>query len=154
MGYNVYIQESTFTIPYENLEEAYERMCKLNFTVPNTQKRGGSWPGKDTAPEYGPDENCWFSWMNWNYHETCETAEEILISLGFDTEADNIGNLKIVDYGSKTGQEDLFLASICDLASGHIIWKGEDDTLWGETYGGQSPIVKTRIEDYSDLIAV
>lgn len=154
MGYYVTIKESTFKIPAENLDTAYAAMCQLNFKVPNAQKGGGSWPGKDKAPQFGPNESCWFSWMEWNYHETCKNAEEILQALGFDTSIDSEGNLCIDWYDSKTGQEDLFLAAISPLAQGHIIWEGEDGDTWGETYGGRWVVTKHRgAPDYSDLIS-
>jgi hypothetical protein len=153
MGYYVSIEESTFMIPAENLDAAYEDMCVLNYTVPNSQKQGGSYPGKDKAPEYGPHKSCWFSWMEWNYHETCKDAEKILQELGFYTHTDEDGNLHIDGYDSKTGQEDLFLKSICSLAKGYIVWKGEEGEYWGETYGGDRVIVKERSRhDFSDLV--
>ena len=67
MGYYVTIVDSTFRIPVDNMNTAYMRMAELNHTVPNTSKRGGSWPGKNNAPEYGPHKSSWFSWMDWNY---------------------------------------------------------------------------------------
>lgn len=151
MGYYVHIEKSTFVIPSENLDEAYRRMCQLNFAVPNSEKRGGSWPGKDQAPHTGPDKHCWFSWMPSNYHETCSSAEAILNELGFETETDGDGNLLIRFYDSKSGQEDLFLESICDLAKGYIIWQGEDGDVWGETYGGTKVIRKSQT-DYMHLV--
>lgn len=158
MGYYVNIQESTFMIPVENLDTAYEKMCQLNFTVPNSEKGGGSWGGKmskDNAPQCGPYQAAWFSWMDWNYHETCSDANEILERLGFETHTDENGNLFIDYYEGKTGQESLFLESISSLSKGYIIWKGEQDELWGETYGGGKVIVKERVQqDYSDLIAL
>jgi hypothetical protein len=154
MGYYVSIEESTFQIPVENLDAAYEAMCKLNHTVPNSQKYGGSYPGKDKAPTYGPDKNCWFSWMEWNYDEEYKNADEILQALGFGTYTDDEGNLFISDYDSKTGQESLFLESICSLTKGYIVWKGEEGELWGETYGGEKVIVKERQKDYSDFVTI
>jgi hypothetical protein len=155
MGYYVSIQESTFTIPAENLDAAYHEMCKLNHFVPNSQKHGGSWPGKDNAPEYGPHKCTWFSWMQWNYDETCKDADAILQELGFYTSYDDEGNLNIDGYDSKTGQENLFLKSICSLAKGYIVWKGEEGEVWGETYGGDKVIVKHRpTQDFSDLVTV
>jgi hypothetical protein len=152
MGYYVSIEESTFMIPAENLDAAYKAMCQLNFTVPNSQKRGGSWPGKDNAPEFGPDKSTWFSWMEWDYHETCKDAGAILTKLGFYTEYDEAGNLHIRGYDSKTGQEKLFLESICTLANGYIVWTGECGEYWGETYGGSKVIVRYRDRDFSDLV--
>ena len=155
MGYYVSIEESTFTIPVENLDAAYKAMCELNFTVPNSQKRGGSHPGKDKAPEYGPHKCCWFSWMDWNYDEKCKNAEEVLQEVGFYTYISENGNLHIDGYDSKTGQEDLFLKAISTLSKGYIIWKGEEDEVWGETYGGEKVIVKSQgSPDYSHLVTV
>ena len=155
MGYYVSIEESTFQIPVENLDAAYKAMCELNYTVPNSQKRGGSHPGKDKAPEYGPHECCWFSWMDWNYDEKCKNAEEVLREVGFYSYISENGNLHIDGYDSKTGQEDLFLKAISTLSKGYIIWKGEDDEVWGETYGGEKVIVKSQgAPDYSHLVTV
>ena len=155
MGYNVSIEESTFQIPVENLDAAYKAMCELNYTVPNSQKRGGSHPGKDKAPEYGPHKCCWFSWMDWNYDEKCKNAEEVLREVGFYSYISENGNLHIDGYDSKTGQEDLFLKAISTLSKGYIIWKGEDDEVWGETYGGEKVIVKSQgAPDYSHLVTV
>ena len=155
MGYNVSIEESTFQIPVENLDAAYKAMCELNYTVPNSQKRGGSHPGKDKAPEYGPHKCCWFSWIDWNYHDICTSADEILEQLGFCTYISENGNLHIDGYDSKTGQEDLFLKAISTLSKGYIIWKGEEGEVWGETYGGEKVIVKSQgAPDYSHLVTV
>ena len=155
MGYYVSIEESTFTIPVENLDAAYKAMCELNYTVPNSQKRGGSYPGKDKEPEYGPHKCCWFSWIDWNYNETCTSADDILQQLGFYTYISENGNLHIDGYDSKTGQEDLFLKAISTLSKGYIIWKGEEGEVWGETYGGEKVIVKSQgSPDYSHLVTV
>ena len=155
MGYNVSIEESTFQIPVENLDAAYKAMCELNYTVPNSQKRGGSHPGKDKAPEYGPHKCCWFSWMDWNYDEKCKNAEEVLHEVGFYSYISENGNLHIDGYDSKTGQEDLFLKAISTLSKGYIIWKGEEGEVWGETYGGEKVIVKSQgSPDYSHLVTV
>ena len=155
MGYYVSIEESTFQIPVENLDAAYKAMCELNYTVPNSQKRGGSHPGKDKAPEYGPHKCCWFSSMDWNYDEKCKNAEEVLHEVGFYSYISENGNLHIEGYDSKTGQEDLFLKAISTLSKGYIIWKGEDDEVWGETYGGEKVIVKSQgAPDYSHLVTV
>ena len=155
MGYYVYIEESTFTIPAENLPAAYEAMCQLNFTVRNSEKSGWSSPARDNAPEYGPYKSCWFSWMSWNYHEECKTAEEILNQVGFDTMINENGDLHIYGYDSKTGQEELFLKAISTLSKGYLVWRGEEGEVWGETYGGEEVIVKSQgSPDYSHLVTV
>jgi len=130
-------------------------MCELNFTVPNSQKRGGSHPGKDKVPEYGPHNCSWFSWIDWNYHDICTSADDILQQLGFYTYISENGNLHIDGYDSKTGQEDLFLEAISTLSKGYIVWKGEEGEVWGETYGGEEVIVKSQdAPDYSHLVTV
>ena len=131
MGYYVTTQSSTFTIPAENLDEAYTRMCQLNQN--NDMKRGGSWPRPDNI--VGPHEKIWFSWMDWNYPETCKDAGEILEQLGFGISYDDGGDLYIDYYDSKTGSEDDFLNAISDLASGEIEWKGEDGAFWKQVFG-------------------
>lgn len=157
MGYYIEILESTFTVPSENIEEAYETMCKLNFNVPNASKGGGSWGGehpRSSAPENGPYPGTWFSWMLWNYHETCKDLREILEALQFEVDYNEDGDLIITGFYSKAGQEDLFLSSISHLAKGYIVWQGEDGRLWGETYGDKVVVRKERKEppDYSDIV--
>lgn len=122
MGYNVRVVKSTARIPAANLETAYQVMCALNTTHDN-QKRGGSWSG-------GEQTGRWFPWVDENYPETCPDARAVLEQLGFETQYDTNGDLLLTHYDSKTGQEDLFLAAIQNLALGRIHWMGED----GETY--------------------
>lgn len=122
MGYYVSIVESTAKIPANNLEKAYKAMCALNTTHDHV-KRGGSWSGGKQTKRY-------FSWMDENYPETCSDANEILNQLGFETEYDDNGDLLIVDYDNKAGQEDLFLKAIDHLAVGEITWKGEEGETW------------------------
>ena len=141
MGYNVSIQSSTFKIPAENLGVAYEKMCKLNYTTHKNEKRGGCWPGKDTAPDYEPHQSVWFSWLDWNYDQVCNDAKDILEALGFDCEYDEDGNLYVQSYDQKTGQEEMFLSSICSVSSGRIFWIGEDGSMWIEDYDNDSPKV-------------
>lgn len=130
MGYNVKIIESTAFIPNENLEKAYDVMCALN-TTHHHLKRGGSF-GRG-------HENKWFSWMHADYPSRCIHASEILKMLGFETTETVIG-LKIIDYDSKTGQENLFLESIKYLAIGYIKWRAEDDEEWITQFYGDSVI--------------
>lgn len=152
MGYYVEILESTFRIPAENLDAAYEAMCQLNFTVPNYQKSGVL--GVEEIPEFGPHPKKWFSWMDWNYHESCLDAQAILEELGFETFFSDEGDLAIGYFNSKAGQEDLFLDAISPLSKGYIVWKGEEGELWGETYGGAKVVRKERKDppDYSDIV--
>ncbi len=150
MGYNVEIQDSTFKIPLKNKDEAYNRLCQLNYKIHNNQKMGGSYPKKTTeCPEYGPHESSWFSWMEWNYHETCSDLVEILNELGFDVSQDE-EYIKIDYYSSKSGQEGLFLKEISNLSEGHIIWRGEDGEFWVEVYGEDE--VKQKTVNITEMI--
>lgn len=153
MGYYVEILESTFRIPAENLDAAYEAMCQLNYTTKNRDK-GGRRGGSQNYEDCGPHPDWWFSWMDWNYHETCADAEAILEELGFETLFDDEGNLLIQYFNSKTGQEDVFLDAISLLSVGYIVWRGEEGEIWGETYGGPSVVRKQRRNppDYSDIV--
>ena len=143
MGYYVEITESTFTIPKANLAAAYERMVALNDH--DDLKRGGQWPAEDmTADErvatgYNPSK--WFSWMEPNYPGVVADTNGVLEMLGFETETDENGDVLVRGYDNKTGQEDIFLTAISDLATGYLVWRGEQGEVWRETYGGEAVIV-------------
>jgi len=132
MGYYVRIVKSTAMIPQANLERAYQKMCALDVTHDN-QKRGGSWSG-------GAQTAKWFSWMDENYTETCKNAQDIMEMLGFECDEDKDGNLLIIGYDSKTGQEDLFLEAITNDAIGMIRWVGEDGDAYVTNFHGQNVI--------------
>ena len=138
MGYYINIIESTFTIPTANLDEAYKRMCALNEN--DSIKRGGSYPGEpmdeDKRAALGYNPNKWFSWTDPNYPSKCADAEAILRHLGFEVMVTRSG-LIITQYDSKYGQEELFLAAVCDLATGYIVWGGENGERWRDTFGGK-----------------
>ncbi len=134
MGYYVEIEKSTAVIPAANLERAYQKMCALNTTHDHI-KRGGCFGG-------GVQKAKWFSWMDANYPDTCKDAQAVLEALGFYTHYEN-GDLHIDGYDNKTGQEDLFLHSIQDDASGKIEWRGEDGERWTTLFSGDSVIEGT-----------
>lgn len=134
MGYNVMITRSTAGIPADKLDEAYRRMCELNVTH-HKIKRGGSFgvSVSEGESERGPGPNRWFSWMDWNYPDTCTSAQEILCELGFEVVQEHEdGPLEITGYDEKTGQEELFIETIADLfqTGSTIEWAGEDGALW------------------------
>lgn len=152
MGYYVTITSSTFTIPRENLAEAYRRLVDLNQR--DELKQGGRSGGKDTnrndpRPE-GMDHHParWFAWMDANYPEKLKTPEGIFEAIGFEIDTNEAGDLLLVAYDNKTGQEDLFLATACDLARGEITWEGEDRLVWKDEYGGET----VRHFDAADII--
>ena len=152
MGYYVNIVESTFTIPQANLAEAYERLCALNDR--DDLKRGRSHPGEELTDEarkalgYHPSK--WFSWLDPNYPASCPDVEAILKALGFEVSVDGGGDLCIDAYNDKTGQEEVFLAAVSDLATGSIKWQGEHGERWLEVYGGEAVMVSEAVEAWGE----
>lgn len=126
MGYYVQLEESTFKIPPENLEEATRRLKALNHK-PGVYKRGGSSDGRE-----------WFSWMEENYDEIYNDASEILEALGFSVYVDVDGGIIPEGYDNKSGQEELFITEIGDLAEEgwHMVWRGEDGDVWKHDING------------------
>lgn len=120
MGYFVETAEIDFSIPAENLDAAYEAMCKLNER--DDLKRGGVWGGKDedyakpagsTSLASSARKN--FSWMDWNYDETCATAQEIFEQLGFDTDVDEEGNLRVLFTITRLVRRNCFLKHVLPM---------------------------------------
>jgi hypothetical protein len=134
MGYYVNIISSNAYVPNEHLDDAYTAMCELNSR--NDLKKGGRFPQSEDIEDGKPHPDVWFSWLDWNYHETAKTAEEILNAVGFDTYMTADG-LLIDNYDSKTGCEEVFLwviapfvRSIVPDAEASITWRGEDGAAW------------------------
>ena len=130
MGYYVTSTEADFTIPPENLDAAYEAVCELN--THNNLKRGGSFPALKNLPDDKPRPDKWFSWMDWNYQETCPDLKAVLKEVGFYVGVNPDGGLSITEYDSKSGQEDLFLEAIAPFATegSYIMWRGEEGEQW------------------------
>jgi hypothetical protein len=143
MGYYVTLEHSNAVIPPEKLDQAYEALCALNND--NRLKNGGN--GRSLKAEwreanpFGANENVWFSWMDWNYPETCSTAAEILSQVGFEFIEDGDGITSFLYY-NKTGCEDVFLAALapllvsCDHEAPQFIWRGEDGSVWRQIVVG------------------
>lgn len=131
MGYYVRIVKSTAMVLAENLDRVYQIMCELNNH--NELKYGGSWSG-------GKQTEWWFSWMDANYPETCKDAFDIFKMLGFECDYDEQGNLHLIDYDQKTGQEDLFLKAITNYMTGMIRWVGEEGDVWDTEFDGDKII--------------
>lgn len=136
MGYYVNIVNSTCTLSKKKADKAYKILCELNNR--NDLKNGGSSPRtKEDEAEIKagkPNKTIWFSWMPWNYPETCKTVQEIFEKLGFTISEDD-GFIYINGYDSKTGNEDAFLEAIGKLLRGEIEWSGEDDNKWKNVFG-------------------
>lgn len=149
MGYYVNISESSIFIKKENFELCYEAMCALNND--NDIKRGGAF-GKDIqyVENNEWDQNKWFSWMDWNYPETCKTFVDILDALGFEYNLDEEGNLVYLTYSSKIGQEDLFFKAIAPFINkgSYVNWMGEDNLMWQWYFDGKELIEKSAIIHY------
>jgi len=150
MGYYVNISESSLLIKKENFESCYEAMCDLNNN--NSIKNGGAY-GVDIQYVEGNkwDKNKWFSWMDWNYPETCKTFIDILEKLGFEYfKFDEQGNLVELNYGSKIGQEQLFFEAIAPYIGkgSYINWVGEDNLMWQWYFNGKELIEKSAIIRY------
>lgn len=151
MGYYVEVVAGEVIIPKRNLTKAYKAMCELNKK--HDLKRGGRYGfGEGKAPLYyertEPDkkgktngiQSRWFSWMDYDYDRTCKTADEIIDQLGFFTDTDEKGNLHVIGYDEKTGQEDLFFKAIAPyvLQKSYLDWMGEDGSTYRWTFkGGQ-----------------
>lgn len=150
MGYYVRIVFSNFTIPSENVDEAYRRLISLNDN--DDLKRGGSWGGEYDARSPRPEgfdhhPGKWFSWMHADYPAKCNSLQHIFRQLGFDVDVDDNGDVHLTGYDNKTGQEDIFLDEIIDLTTGEIHWIGEDDTLW-KTISGVKENAAAKMLDF------
>lgn len=141
MGYYISAEEGKVTIPAENLDEAYRRMCALNDN--DSIKRGGMFGSDDERPaglNYHPHR--WFSWMDADYPSVCSNAKEIFEMLGFECSVGDDGSLTLNYYESKMGQESLFLAAVSPLCTkdSYFIWRGEDSESWKHQYGEEQVI--------------
>ena len=118
MGYYVTLMAADFTIP-----ETPEVLAAIHGmdTRFHALKRGGVVGGDK------PEEK-WFSWMP--QLDTLTSVQQVFEALGFDTEIDNeTGNVGLIGYDSKTGQEDLFLSVVAPFVTdgSYTEWRGEDD---------------------------
>lgn len=146
MGYFVETTGIDFTIPKENLDDAYRAMCELNRD--DSKKEGGYFGGKpedisgSTSVSTSPDK--WFSWMSWDYDVECENAAEIFSMLGFEVDENEDGSLSLIRYDNKTGQEALFLEAVAPYVQpgSFINWVGEDGFFFCHEFDGETMKVK------------
>lgn len=139
MGYYVTLTNTNAVVPTANLADAYQAVCRLNER--NDLKRGGSGAyafgrtpeGED--PIEGPHDKVWFSWMDWNYPETCPDLAAVLRQLGFGFQEHEDG-IVFMYYENKTGAEDFFLETLAPFLTSDdneppmFEWRGEDGALW------------------------
>lgn len=133
MGYYVNLLENNAIIPTAKLDEAYKILCELNNH--NELKRGGSGLFDERQKIEGPHEGIWFSWMEWNYPETCPDAATILQQVGLEFEFIEEG-LSFLFYDGKTGCEDVFIAALTPVLESvdsnppYFVWQGEQGETW------------------------
>lgn len=130
MGYYVSTQHVDIRIDAKNLDAAFKAACELNWR--NDLKRGGKSPRPDPLPE-GPNEWQWFSWVGWNYHETCKDLVEVLEEFGLEgIETEEDGSVVGFYYDSKTGNEDALFEALAPFIDpdGVVAWRGEGDEYW------------------------
>lgn len=134
MGYYVRLERAHFVIPCRNLGKAYDRMCRLNRF--DELKGGGDSEGGK-----------WFAWLDKNYPRTCKDAEAILKDLRFEVDEEENGDLQIIGFDAKTGDEQYFLEAIADLVrpDSFLEWTGEEGRHWRQEFnvtGGASYLEK------------
>lgn len=153
MGYYVRIDEHDFTIMKKDFEKAYEACIALNdrddlksggggtFTLPNGKKMKYGDP-RPKGMSYHPMK--WFSWMEANYPETCKTLDDVLTALGFEISYDSKGNIDGLEYDSKIGDEEHFLAAIAPFVKkgSYLNWVGEDNVFWQNNFDGKKMTTK------------
>ena len=148
MGYFVNTTGIDFTIPKENMDKAYRAMCELNKD--DSEKMGGAFGNLENTEDItgsssvSTNPNKWYMWMPWNYDEVCKNAAEIFSALGFEVAEDEDGNLSLLWYEDKSGQEDLFLKAVSQYVSpgSYIEWSGEDGYLYRHEFDGEKMEVK------------
>lgn len=147
MGYYVTMMDAYLSIPKAKEQAAYEALCNLNNR--NDLKTGGRYPRPEPLPD-GPNENVWFSWMDWNYPETCKNVTEILQQIGFDVmEQDDC--IRIIGYDDKTGCEQMFLSALTPFfEEGYAEWRGEDGEEWRCSYRDGKAYVQSMIRSWGE----
>lgn len=129
MGYYVKTIDSDIFLDKVHFDAAYKKLCELNDY--DELKRGGSFGGNtDQNPEDKYNRSKWFSWMDYNYPETCPDMQSVLNQAGFNCAYDENGNLIDLVYDeNKTGNEDYFLCALAPFMKdgSFITFKGEED---------------------------
>lgn len=127
MGYYVNTEDVNILIKKEDFDAIYKLMCELNDH--DELKRGGSFGGNNDKQEGDRySRNKWFSWMDWNYPDTCSNLQEVLMQLGFEISYSDDGDINGLYYGNKTGNEEYFLACLAGYTpdGSYIEFSGEE----------------------------
>lgn len=135
MGY--YVEgRGCINISAEKLDDAYVALVELNKR--EELKIGGRYgggihdekPADSTSVAASPHR--WFSWMEWNYDEVCSTAREIFEQVGFDVEETPDGDLELLYFDNKSGDEEHFVNAVAPFVTEGCVmeWSGEDNAMW------------------------
>ena len=120
MGYYV-SGNGELRIKKENLDKAHEALMALQDAPPKS-KRGGSYSANERR--------FWYSWMPEDLRTLTDT-KAVFAELGFEVLDDENGDLLILCYDNKTGQEDVFFAAAAPfIEDGDYEWTGEDGEFW------------------------
>lgn len=127
MGYYTSIIDCNFFLDKIHFNDVYQKMCELNDY--HDLKRGGSFgSNQDADPNERYPKDKWFSWMDYNYPETCKDIFDILDQIGLEYTVED-GNIVNLSYYNKTGNEDYFLNCFAGFVpdGNFITFKGEED---------------------------
>ncbi|MEY3376800.1 MAG: Arthrobacter phage Tank [Bacteroidota bacterium] len=130
MGYYVHSIDSYFFLDKNLFDSVYKKMCDLN-DYDDLKRGGSSQDGEPFEGKYNP--NKWFSWMDYNYPETCSDLFAILRQVGFEWTLDDDGNMVHLAYPeNKSGNEDYFLCCFAGFVKVgcFIQFEGEDGARW------------------------
>lgn len=153
MGYIISTIDTDFHIRKENLAKGYELLCRLNER--DDLKHGGRFGGDPTpkpADSHSVSDNPdkWFSWMDWNYDETCHDLDRILNRLGFHVAHDDSGDITDLTMDDwKTGDEETFLNALAPVVEdgSHLTFRGECDDYWRyEFHDGRMTALQGHVE--------
>lgn len=120
MGYYVQIVKSTLRIPAMNKDLVLATWKAMNLPKYDHLKQGGSY-GKESS---------WYSFMSPTYDAECNSCEDVLDQLGFAYDHSADGDILIVGYDSKMGQEELFFKAVEHYVRGSVTWVGDDGDIF------------------------
>lgn len=113
MGYNVSTMDVCFTIPAENVDQAYAEMCRAN----------------DHFTERFPSFNIFDQ-------EQCSNAIEAFRNIGFDADTDITGDIIVYGFDGKSKNEEKIFEAIAPYVepNSYIEWRGENGEMWRNVF--------------------
>lgn len=154
MGYNVITSAINVTIPAGKVQACYEALCALNarddLKIGTRRPNPTPKPADSKSVASSPDK--WFSWMPWNYDETCKTLQDIWEEVGFDCVKNADGSVSLEFYDGKTGCERTFLREAAPYIKpgSYVVWAGDDGDVWADIFDRTGVM---RVVDVIDLVA-